>query len=89
MNSENTRAAMAESLRTRVFAAYALCSVAESHIRDGRLDNAVETVRVIRRMVTEATRLAGEPHAHSNIRETAELLPDLERKIAKLEASIG
>lgn len=89
MNAENTRATVAESLRTRVFTAYALCSVAESHIRDGRLDNAVDTVRVIRRMVTETTRLAVEQHAHSSMRETAELLPDLERKVAKLEASIG
>lgn len=89
MSSENTRAALAESLGTRVFTAYALCSVAESHIRDGRLDNAVDTVRLIRRMVTEATRLAGEPHVLSTKREAAELLPDLERKVAKLEASIG
>lgn len=69
--------------------AYALCSVAESHIRDGKLESALDTVRVIRRLMEEVTRLVEEPQPHSALRETAELLPDLENRVAKLESAIG
>ena len=64
---------------------YALCAVAESEIHDGDSGRALRTIQRVRKL------FVSEPNtiSPSLIRDTGEMLAELERRIVHVETAIG
>lgn len=78
------------SLKTRIMTGFAVCAIAESHVRAGELERALKSIRVIREMIAEMTGLLDAPqqYSHSAIREARDTLVDLETRIQAVEAAL-
>lgn len=89
--AQKVRLVVASSLRNRLMVCYALCAVAEGEIREGDRARALETARAIRSVMAEVALLVNGPNTLSPgaIRETAEMLAELESRIRGIEAAIG
>lgn len=91
MNSENILALVSKSLRHRLMLCRALCSIAETEVRDGESDRALQTMRSLRKRLAEVTVLISEPQPLP-IRaasESAALLAELESRASALEAALA
>lgn len=89
---ENIQALISQTLRNRIMATYALCAVAESEVHAGELERACQTVKAIRRMLSDINILVCTPAdrpCSSAIHEAAEMLAELENRTQTIEQSIG
>lgn len=88
---EDAQVLVSRSLRHRIMVSYALCAVAESEIRDGNPARALHTTQTVRNLMREIALLVSEPNtaSPSAIREAAEMLAELEERIAGVEAVLG
>lgn len=89
--AEKVRLLVASSVRNRIMVCYALCAVAEGEIHEGDLSRASQTTRAIRSVMAEVALLISDPNTISPgvMRETAELVAELESRILGIEAAIG
>jgi uncharacterized membrane protein len=88
---DDTQAMVSRSLRSRIMVAYALCAIAESEIQDGDLQRALKTTETVRKLIAEIALLVSDPNtiSPSLIRETAEMLAELESRVVSVEAALG
>jgi hypothetical protein len=91
-STENVQALINQALRGRIMATYALCAVAEGEVYAGQLERTVQTVKAIRRMLSDINVLVCGPSDRlciSTIHEAAEMLADLENRTQAIEQAIG
>ncbi len=91
-STESTQALINQSLRSRIMATYALCAVAEDEIHASQLERPLQTVKAIRRMLSDINVLVyGSPNrlCASTIHEAAEMLAELENRTQAIEVAIG
>lgn len=84
---DETRAFLLESLRSRIKNSSELCSIAQGQIRAGEPDSALKNVVAVRRVMAEVVQLANSPYSASALRQTSQLLAELESQLARLEAA--
>jgi hypothetical protein len=88
----NVQALINQTLRSRILATYALCAVAEDEINAGQFNKTLQTVKAIRRMISDINVLACGPidrPSLSDINEAADMLAELENRIQTIEQTIG
>ena len=91
-SSENVQAIINQSLRSRIMATYALCAVAEDEIHAGKSDRTLQTVKALRRMLSDINVLVCGPTDRlslSVIHEAADMLAELENRTQAIEQAIG
>lgn len=80
-----------QSLRNRALIANALCAIAEEEAHAGQVARAIETVRALRGVLGEVSRILGgdtSDLAAGTLEDTAELLGGLGDRIAAVEHAL-
>lgn len=91
-STENVQAQINQAVRSRIMATYALCAIAEDEVYAGQLERTVQTVKAIRRMLSDINVLVCGPRDRlcvSTIHEAAEMLAELENRTQAIEQAIG
>jgi len=89
-NADDARAQSAESLRSRVMTAYALCAIAESDLHAGEINRATQTAKTVRELIEEINRLASDVSqlSSSALRDLSEFSTELERRVQKIDGTL-
>jgi len=89
-NTDNAKALINQTLRSRIMVTYALCAVAESEVHAGQLESSLQIVKTIRRMLSDINVLVSGPMDRLSLRtihEAAEMLSELEIRTQANRAS--
>lgn len=80
-----------DALRSRVMVANALCAIAESEVRAGMRERALDSLRTIRRTIEQAAVLVRDPNhiAPGAARDLSEFLAESEERTRMIEAIVA